>query len=70
MNEVALPGPERGFHPLRRAGVEDANPRPVDVVAVRGVLAAGLRTGDIAAQGEQTVGTRAMGDAVVARLRD
>jgi 3-isopropylmalate dehydrogenase len=39
-------------------------------VAVRAVLSAGLRTGDIAAQGEHTVGTRAMGDAVVARLRD
>ena len=31
-------------------------------------LAAGLRTGDIAAAGERVVGTRAMGDAVVAAL--
>jgi 3-isopropylmalate dehydrogenase len=36
--------------------------------AVRKVLAAGLRTGDIAAAGERVVGTRAMGDAVVAAL--
>jgi 3-isopropylmalate dehydrogenase len=37
--------------------------------AVRDVLAQGLRTADIAAPGERTVGTRAMGDAVVAALR-
>jgi 3-isopropylmalate dehydrogenase len=36
--------------------------------AVRTVLAQGLRTGDIALPGEPTVGTRAMGDAVVAAL--
>jgi len=36
--------------------------------AVRKVLAAGLRTGDIAAAGERVVGTRAMGEAVVAAL--
>jgi len=36
--------------------------------AVRKVLAAGMRTGDIAAAGERVVGTRAMGDAVVAAL--
>ena len=36
--------------------------------AVRAVLAAGLRTGDIALPGEATVGTRAMGDAVIAAL--
>src|SRR5450755_3771434 len=36
--------------------------------AVRRVLAAGLRTGDIAAPGERVVGTRQMGDAVVAAL--
>jgi len=36
--------------------------------AVRSVLAQGLRTADIAAPGERTVGTRAMGDAVVAAL--
>ena len=36
--------------------------------AVRKVLAAGLRTGDIAAPGEPVVGTRAMGDALIAAL--
>jgi 3-isopropylmalate dehydrogenase len=36
--------------------------------AVRRVLAAGHRTGDIALPGEATIGTRAMGDAVVAAL--
>jgi len=36
--------------------------------AVRAVLANGLRTGDIALPGEKVVGTRAMGDAVVAAL--
>lgn len=36
--------------------------------AVRQVLADGLRTGDIARAGEATVGTPAMGDAVVAAL--
>jgi 3-isopropylmalate dehydrogenase len=37
--------------------------------AVRGALAQGLRTPDIAGPGEPVVGTRAMGDAVVAALR-
>ncbi|MEO8508408.1 MAG: 3-isopropylmalate dehydrogenase [Betaproteobacteria bacterium] len=37
--------------------------------AVRRVLQLGLRTGDIALPGEAVVGTRAMGDAVVAALR-
>ena len=37
--------------------------------AVRAVLAAGHRTGDIALPGERVVGTRAMGDAVVAALQ-
>ena len=37
-------------------------------VAVRKVLADGLRTADIAKPGEHAVGTRAMGDAVVAAL--
>jgi 3-isopropylmalate dehydrogenase len=32
------------------------------------VLSAGLRTGDIWSEGTQRVGTRAMGDAVVAAL--
>jgi len=36
--------------------------------AVQASLAAGLRTGDIAARGEKTVGTAEMGDAVVSRL--
>ncbi len=36
--------------------------------AVRAVLAQGLRTADIALPGERAVGTRAMGDAVVAAL--
>jgi len=36
--------------------------------AVRAVLASGLRTRDIAAAGEPAIGTRAMGDAVVAAL--
>jgi 3-isopropylmalate dehydrogenase len=37
--------------------------------AVDSALEQGLRTGDIAAAGERPVGTRAMGDAVVAALR-
>jgi len=37
--------------------------------AVRAVLAQGLRTGDIAQPGERVVGTRAMGEAVVAALQ-
>jgi len=37
--------------------------------AVRAVLAAGRRTGDIALPGEATIGTRAMGDAVAAALQ-
>ena len=36
--------------------------------AVRKVLADGKRTGDIALPGEKVIGTRAMGDAVVAAL--
>ncbi|MGZ8259546.1 MAG: 3-isopropylmalate dehydrogenase, partial [Caldimonas sp.] len=36
--------------------------------AVQGVLAAGLRTADIASDGCTTVGTRQMGDAVLAAL--
>ncbi|HVE50847.1 MAG TPA: 3-isopropylmalate dehydrogenase [Casimicrobiaceae bacterium] len=38
--------------------------------AVRSVLASGLRTSDLAHEGERAVGTRAMGDAVVAALRE
>ncbi|MCC7258544.1 MAG: 3-isopropylmalate dehydrogenase [Gammaproteobacteria bacterium] len=37
--------------------------------AVAAVLEAGLRTRDIAAAGQEVVGTAAMGDAIVARLR-
>lgn len=37
--------------------------------AVRAVLARGMRTADIVKAGEQAVGTRAMGDAVVAALQ-
>jgi len=37
--------------------------------AVRRVLALGLRTGDIALPGDKVIGTRAMGDAVVAAMR-
>jgi 3-isopropylmalate dehydrogenase len=36
--------------------------------AVRGVLAAGYRTSDIASEGTRTVGTREMGDAVTAAI--
>jgi 3-isopropylmalate dehydrogenase len=36
--------------------------------ATANVLAAGLRTGDIAAPGQATIGTRAMGDAILAEL--
>ena len=39
-----------------------------DRAAVRKVLQGGLRTGDIALPGEAVVGTRAMGDAVIAAL--
>jgi len=38
--------------------------------AVRGVLAQGHRTADIALPGEKIVGTRAMGDAVLKALRE
>lgn len=37
--------------------------------AVRKVLAQGLRTRDIALPGEHTIGTRAMGDGVLAALQ-
>ena len=37
--------------------------------AVKAVLAAGLRTSDIWSEGTRRVGTREMGDAVVAALR-
>jgi 3-isopropylmalate dehydrogenase len=38
-------------------------------VAVQAVLAEGLRTGDIWSEGTRKVGTREMGDAVLARLK-
>ena len=37
--------------------------------AVRAALRAGMRTADIAGEGDAAIGTRAMGDAVVAALR-
>ena len=49
---------------LKRADVADRIER-----AVRSVLAAGRRTGDIALPGERIIGTKAMGDAVVAALQ-
>jgi 3-isopropylmalate dehydrogenase len=49
---------------LKRSDVADRIER-----AVRSVLAAGHRTGDIALPGENIIGTRAMGDAVVAALQ-
>ncbi len=50
-------------HTFARAEVADRIER-----AVRKVLADGKRTGDIALPGEKVIGTRAMGDAVVAAL--
>jgi 3-isopropylmalate dehydrogenase len=38
--------------------------------AVRSVLQKGLRTADIASDGQKPVGTKAMGDAVVAAIRE
>ena len=49
---------------LGRADIGDRIER-----AVRRVLAQGFRTGDIALPGETVIGTRAMGDAVLAALR-
>ena len=49
---------------LQRADIADRIER-----AVRNVLADGYRTGDIALPGERIVGTKAMGDAVVAALQ-
>ena len=51
-------------HTVARADVADRIER-----AVRAALARGLRTADIAGPGEAVVGTREMGDAVVAALR-
>ena len=50
-------------HTFARSDVADRIER-----AVRAVLAAGHRTGDIAGPGEKIIGTKAMGDAVVAAL--
>jgi len=47
---------------------EDATVADRIETAVRKVLGQGLRTGDIALPGERVIGTRAMGDAVVAAL--
>jgi len=51
-------------HTFARADVADRIE-----AAVRSALRQGLRTADIAQPGEAVVGTRAMGDAVVAALR-
>jgi 3-isopropylmalate dehydrogenase len=51
-------------HTFARADVADRIE-----AAVRAVLAKGLRTGDIALPGETAIGTRVMGDAVVAALQ-
>ena len=52
---------------LRLSFAMEAPARRIEA-AVRGVLAAGLRTGDIFQPGLRRVGTREMGDAVVAAL--
>jgi 3-isopropylmalate dehydrogenase len=52
---------------LRFSLNQDAAARRIEA-AVSKALAAGLRTADIAQPGEKTVGTRAMGDAVVSAL--
>ncbi len=54
---------------LRIALKQEAAARAVEQ-AVEGVLAAGLRTADIAAPGEPAVGTAALGDAIAARVLD
>jgi len=53
---------------LRYSLNESAHAERIDT-AVGSVLDTGLRTADIASAGTQTVGTRAMGDAVVAALQ-
>ncbi len=52
---------------LRYSLDQDAFARRIEA-AVSAVLQKGLRTSDIAEKGEPTIGTRAMGDAVVAAL--
>lgn len=52
---------------LRFSGALDAEARRIEA-AVRQVLAQGYRTGDIAEAGARTVGTKEMGDAVLAAL--
>ena len=52
---------------LRYSLQQEAAARRVEA-AVRKVLAQGLRTADIAEPGKRTVGTRQMGDAVLAAL--
>lgn len=54
---------------LRIALKQEAAARAIEQ-AVEGVLAAGLRTADIAAPGEPAVGTAALGDAIAARVLD
>ena len=52
-------------HTLSRGDVADRIE-----AAVRAALRKGLRTADIAVDGDAIIGTQAMGDAVVAALRD
>jgi len=52
---------------LRYSGEDEANAVRIEN-AVRKVLAQGLRTGDIYEAGTQRVGTKEMGDAVIAAL--
>lgn len=53
---------------LRYSLAQDEAARRIEA-AVQGTLADGLRTGDIWSEGTRKVGTREMGDAVVARLK-
>lgn len=53
---------------LRYSLAQDEAARRIEA-AVQGVLADGLRTGDIWSEGTRKVGTREMGDAVVAHLK-
>ncbi|MFP5407473.1 MAG: isocitrate/isopropylmalate family dehydrogenase, partial [Gammaproteobacteria bacterium] len=52
---------------LRHSVGQEAAARRIEA-AVRAVLAQGYRTADIAEDGKRTVGTREMGDAVLAAL--
>lgn len=52
---------------LRHSAADEAAARRIEA-AVDRALTTGARTADIAAKGESTIGTRAMGDAVIAAL--